>query len=76
MIGMRGPAVFLNDDEVRELTGRARIKDQIAYLKEQAIPFMPDANGRPKVLRNYVSSRLGGAGTAPAGPRLRFDHAS
>lgn len=68
--------MFLNDDELRELTGRARTKDQIAYLKEQAIPFMPDAHGKPKVLRNYVSSRLGGNGAAPTGPKLRFSNAS
>jgi hypothetical protein len=68
--------MFLSDDELRELTGRARIKDQIAYLKKQAIPFMPDAHGKPKVLRTYVSSRLGGNGASPTGPKLRFSHAS
>lgn len=68
--------MFLTDDQLRELTGRARIKDQIAYLKEQAIPFILDARGRPKVLRNYVAVRLGDGAPVSAAPRLRLPHAS
>lgn len=64
--------MFLTPDQVRELTGCARVAQQIEWLKARNYAFDLDAKGRPVVLRSYVEGRLGGTITSPTGPKLRL----
>lgn len=68
--------MFLNAEQLRELTGCSRIAQQIEWLREHRYAFELDAKGRPVVLRSYVEGRLGGTITAPSGPQLRFKNAA
>lgn len=68
--------MFLNADQVRELTGSARTAQQIEWLKDRHYAFDLDAKGRPVILRSYVEGRLGGTITATSGPQLRFKNAA
>ena len=43
--------MFLNPDELRQLTGRARPSAQIRQLEAQEIKFIKDADGKPIVIR-------------------------
>jgi hypothetical protein len=49
---------FLESDEVRDLTGRRAYGKQIAWLVANRYRFEVDLDGRPKVLRTYMESRL------------------
>jgi len=53
--------MFLTAEQLQELTGRTRVKAQASWLRERSYPFEIDANGKPKVLRTVVESRLGGS---------------
>lgn len=66
--------MFLTTDQLRELTGCARIAQQIEWLRSHRYAFDLDAKGRPVVLRAHVEARLGGAANSPSGPQLRFKH--
>lgn len=68
--------MFLNNEQVRDLTGCARVAQQIEWLRSHKYAFELDAKGRPVVLRAYVEGRLGGTITAPSGPQLRFKNAA
>lgn len=68
--------MFLNADQLRELTGCARVAQQVAWLREHRYAFDLDAKGRPVVLRAHVEARLGGAANSPSGPQLRFKNAA
>ena len=46
--------LFLTDQELRELTGRAIRRLQIAALREMLVPFRVNAIGRPVVTRAAV----------------------
>lgn len=46
--------LFLNDQELRDLTGRAVRRKQIAALRDMMIPFRVNAIGRPVVTRAAV----------------------
>lgn len=49
--------MFLEDDELVRLTGR-RIKSlQIAWLKQEAIPFRVSATAHPVVVRTVVEGK-------------------
>jgi hypothetical protein len=50
--------VFLTDEELRYLTGRAFAKDQIAVLRKQGIPFFENARNQPRVTRAAVEGRI------------------
>ena len=54
--------LFLDDEELRELTGRSARKLQIAALRKMLVPFRVNAIGRPVVTRAAVL----GAKEAPA----------
>jgi hypothetical protein len=56
--------VFLTVDELRELTGRERRKDQLAWLKAKGYKHEINALGHIKVLRSHVEHKLG-AGKPP-----------
>lgn len=47
-------ALFLSDDELRELTGRKVRRLQIEQLRRMLIPFHVNALGRPVVTRAAV----------------------
>ena len=64
--------MFLTPDQVRELTGCARVAQQIEWLREHRYAFELDAKGRPVVLRSYVEGRLGGTIISQTGPKLRL----
>lgn len=55
--------IFLNADEVRELTGRAKPADQHKWLKHAGWLHELNAAGRPIVLRSYAERRLSGLRT-------------
>lgn len=46
--------LFLNDDQLRELTGRKVRRCQIESLRQMGIPFRINAAGRPVVCRSAV----------------------
>jgi len=52
--------MFLTLEEVEALTERKRRADQIAWLRENRIPYMIGANGHPRVSRAYVENILSG----------------
>lgn len=68
--------MFLTADQVRELTGCARVAQQIEWLRARAYAFDLDAKGRPVLLRSYVEARLGGTISSPSGPKLRLKNAA
>lgn len=51
-------ATFLERDEIRELTGRAYVRMQIAALARMGIPFFVNDIGRPVVARSAVEGRV------------------
>ncbi len=57
--------MFLTAAELRELTGRARRKDQLAWLKAKGYKHEVNALGHIVVARAHVDHRLG-AGKPPA----------
>jgi len=67
--------VFLSADELRELTGRARRKDQLAWLKAKGYKHEVNALGRIIVARAHVDHRLGlGQPPAPEPDFTVFQH--
>lgn len=52
--------LFLNEDQLRELTGRKMRRLQIETLRVMGIPFRVNAAGRPVVCRSAVE------GTGPS----------
>jgi len=68
--------VLLSDQELKELTGRARPSAQARWLKANGWPFVINSDGRPKVLRSVAFARLGGGAQNSGGPTLRLRHAS
>ncbi len=63
--------MLLTREELRELTGRRTAAAQIRWLREQRIPHLIGADGRPKVLRSTLLAMLGGIGHT-AEPRLKL----
>lgn len=64
--------MFLTPDEVADLTGRTRASAQIRWLDEHLFGYVIGADGRPKVLRELVLSRLGSNQQQKKEPRLRL----
>jgi len=66
--------VFLTADEIKELTGFERSSAQMRWLRQHCFPFEIGGDNVPKVLRSYVTSRLGGGAreTSDHRPRLRL----
>lgn len=56
---MTADSTFLTDDEVRRLTGRRYANAQFKRLALIGIPAVPDADGRPIVLRLAAEARMG-----------------
>ncbi len=51
--------MFLNEEQLIELTGYRRWADQRRWLLKREWRFEVAASGRPVVLRAYADSRLG-----------------
>lgn len=64
--------MFLTEEEVAELTGYKRSRDQVRWLERERFGFVIDGNGRPKVLREVVLARLGSVSSKRKEPQLRL----
>jgi hypothetical protein len=53
--------LFLTQTELVEMTERTRKASQIEWLIANSYPFALGASGHPRVSREYVLARLGGA---------------
>lgn len=58
--------MFLSQAELAELSGRKLKAGQVAWLKANKYLYEINANGHPKVSRQYVQLRLGGAAASQA----------
>ena len=66
--------LFLNPDELIELTGYKRGAEQCRWLKKKAWRFEPTASGAPRVARAYFERRMvGEAATADPAPPARHN---
>ena len=54
-------AAFLDDDDLRRLTGYKRPADQARWLERQGVPFTKNARGRPVVRKDMDKTAV----TAP-----------
>jgi hypothetical protein len=63
--------MFLTDAEVADLTGYQKPSSQIKWLAAEKYGYAVGGDGRPKVLREVVISRLGGVHVRK-GPQLRL----
>lgn len=52
--------MFLTPEELETLSERKRKADQESWLKKHRIPYLPGANGHPRVSRAFVESVLAG----------------
>jgi hypothetical protein len=52
--------MFLTPAEIEDLTGYQMPARQIKWLKANHYPFEVGGDRKPKVLRSFVASRLGG----------------
>jgi len=57
---MSDPAIVLNTDELREITGRSRAPSQIAALRSLGIEYKQRADGRVIVSRQHALEVLSG----------------
>lgn len=60
-------------EELQEFSGRTRKGAVIAWLKARRIPFVPDADGWPKVLRGAILDEGEDRPQATAEPQLRLN---
>lgn len=51
------PGMFLDDEELSQLTGRRMKSRQILWLREEGIPFRVSATGHPVVTRSTIEGR-------------------
>ncbi|GFZ63225.1 MULTISPECIES: DUF4224 domain-containing protein [Pseudomonas] len=63
--------MFMTPDEVADMTGYVRPKDQLKWLQAERFGYLIGADGKPKVLRQVVVARLGGIAERK-GPELRL----
>lgn len=69
---MSGESVFLNADELRQLTGYKYAARQVRWLIDHRIPHYVNGAGRPIVLRSFFEEgRLDRANGPQAHQRLR-----
>jgi len=50
--------LFLNNEEIYDLTGFKLATAQCRWLTENGYPFDTNHSGKPKVLRSYLEQRL------------------
>ena len=63
--------LFLNANEIADLTGYKQPKRQVAWLRQQGISLYVAANGRPKVLRSTLENATVNRRTEPNFAALR-----
>ncbi len=63
--------MFMTPDEVADMTGYLRPKEQVKWLNAERFGYVIGADGKPKVLRQVVVARLGGH-AEKKGPELRL----
>lgn len=51
------PGLFLDEDELVQLTGRRFKSKQIEWLRQNGIPFRVNATGHPVVTRAVIEGR-------------------
>lgn len=51
------PALFLDDAQLRRMTGRAFKSKQIEWLRDNGVPFWISATGHPVVSKAVVEGR-------------------
>ena len=56
--------LFLTDKQLQTLTGRKTKSRQIAWLKQERIPFRVSATGHPVVVRGVIEGRVEDHATA------------
>lgn len=49
--------LFLTDEQLRQLTGRKQKSRQIAWLRNEGIPFRVNATGHAVVARGFIDGR-------------------
>ncbi|MCY1296565.1 hypothetical protein D9M70_459550 [compost metagenome] len=64
--------IFLTEEELRALSGKQKATAQARWLKSANIPYIVGGDGKPKVLREKVLERLGGAAQTRDEPKLRL----
>lgn len=72
----KGPAMgsmFLTAEEIHALTGKVKPSAQIRWLRHQQMAFAVGGDGKPKVLRQLVLTRLGVNERERPEPQLRLD---
>lgn len=62
-------SMFLDNDEIRELTGRVQYRAQAKMLRSLGLTHKIRADGTLLVLRAHVERELGGAPSAAARKR-------
>lgn len=65
-------SLFLTTDELKALTGTARPKIAMRWLKREGFVYMVGVDGWPRVLRTAVLARLGEKAPTPSEPRLHL----
>lgn len=58
--------LFLDDAQLRQLTGRSQKSRQIAWLRAEGIPFRVNATGHPVVTWSAVEGRREAGAPSPA----------
>ena len=64
--------MFMTPEEVAELTGYKRPCDQIKWLEAERFGYVVGGDGRPKVVKELVLSRLASPVPQKKEPRLRL----
>ena len=50
--------MFLNNNDIKDLTGYKNPKKQIVWLRQEGFNFRVGADGRPRVLKKEVESQM------------------
>ena len=64
--------MFLSDEEVTRLTGRARPSAQRRWLLNNGFPHVVNGLGKPLLLTSVVQAKLGGT-VKPTKSKLNWD---
>ncbi len=64
--------MFLTELELQTLSGKLKPSAQARWLKAEKIAHIIGGDGKPKVLRDLVVARLGGAAQTRPEPQLRL----
>lgn len=65
--------MFLNNDEIQQLTGRKKRKSQIDVLRQRGIPFDIDGDGRPVVMECLLQRHMAGVSLSGSKPTIEPD---